>query len=54
MRMGINEISALDVVNNLGEKELRSIIQILGEEKEAFRIAKNIVEHRKRKKNNQY
>ena len=50
MRMGINEISALDVVNNLGEKELRSIIQILGEEKEAFRIAKNIVEHRKRKK----
>ena len=50
MRMGINEISALDVVNNLGEKELRSIIQILGEEKETFRIAKNIVEHRKRKK----
>ena len=50
MRMGINEISALDVVNNLGENELRSIIQILGEEKEAFRIAKNIVEHRKRKK----
>ena len=50
MRMGINEISALDVVNNLGENELRSIIQILGEEKEAFRIAKNIVEHRKQKK----
>ena len=50
MRMVINEISALDVVNNLGENELRSIIQILGEEKEAFRIAKNIVEHRKRKK----
>jgi len=50
MTMGINEISALDVINNLSEFDLKSIIKILGEEREASKIAKNIVKHRKDKK----
>ncbi len=50
MTMGLNEISALDVINNLSEKDLKSIIKILGEENEASKIAKNIVNHRNRKK----
>ena len=31
-------------------KNLKSIIKILGDEKEAFQIAKNIVKHRNEKK----
>ena len=50
MTMGLNEISALDVINNLSEKNLKLIIKILGEEKEASRIAKSIVKYRKLKK----
>ena len=50
MAMGLNEISALDVINNLSEKDLKSVIKILGEEKEASKIAKNIVKHRNQKK----
>ena len=50
MTMGINEISALDAINNLSEFDLKSIIKILGEEREASKIAKNIVKHRKDKK----
>ena len=46
MNMGLSEISALDVVNNLSEDKLKSIIKILGEEKEASRIVKNIVKTR--------
>ena len=45
--MGLNEITALDAINNLSEKELKLVIKILGEEKEASIIAKNIVKHRK-------
>ena len=40
MKMGLNEISALDVVNKLSEKDLKSIIKILGEEQDATKIAK--------------
>ena len=36
MGMGLNKISALDAVNNLSEVDLKSVIKILGEEKEAF------------------
>ena len=43
MTMGLSDISAQDVVNNLSELQLKSIIKILGEEREASRIAKNIV-----------
>ena len=50
MGMGLNEISALEAVNNLSEVDLRTVIKILGEEKEAFKIAKNIVKYRSEKK----
>ena len=50
MSMGLNEISAQDVINNLSELELKLIIKIFGEEKEASRIAKNIVKSRNKKK----
>ena len=50
MTMGLNEISALDVINNLSEIDLKLVIKILGEEKEASKIAKSIVEHRVEKK----
>ena len=50
MTMGLNEISALDVINNLSETDLKLVIKILGEEKEASKIAKNIVKYRNTKK----
>ncbi len=50
MTMGLNEISAYDVINNLSEKNLKLIIKILGDEKEASKIAKNIVKFRNIKK----
>ena len=46
MTMGLNEISALDAINNLSETDLKLVIKILGDEKEATKIAKNIVNHR--------
>ena len=48
--MGLNEITALDVINNLSESDLKRVIKILGDEKEASKIAKNIVYHRNLKK----
>ena len=48
--MGLNETSALDVLNKLSESDLKSIIRILGDEKEAPIIAKNIVKRRNLKK----
>ena len=50
MTMGLNEISALDVINNLSEPDLKRVIKILGDEKEASKIAKNIVYYRNIKK----
>ena len=50
MTMGISDFSAKEAVNNLGEIQLKSIIKILGEEKEAKIIAKNIVKARSDKK----
>jgi len=50
MTMGLNEISALDAINNLSEKDLKLVIKILGDEKEASKIARNIVNNRKIKK----
>jgi len=46
MTMGLNEISALEAINNLSEIDLKLIIKILGDEKEASKIAKNIVKYR--------
>ncbi len=50
MTMGLNKISAFEVINNLDEENLKLVIKILGGEKEAFKIAKNIVKYRKIKK----
>ena len=50
MTMGLTDVSAQDAVNNLSEDKLKSIIKILGEEKEASKIAKNIVKSRTQKK----
>ena len=50
MTMGLSDFSAKEAVNNLGEMQLKSIIKILGEEKEAKIIAKNIVKARSDKK----
>ena len=47
MSMGLTDISAEQVVNKFSETELKSIIKIFGEEKEASKIARNIVISRK-------
>ena len=49
MTMGLSDTTAFEVVNNLSEKELKLIIKIFGEEREASKIAKNIVIARKEK-----
>ncbi len=49
MSMGLNEISAFHAINNLDEKDLKSVIRILGDEKDASIIAKNIVKNRSNK-----
>ena len=46
MKMGINEFSAKEVINNLNKKELAQIFKYFGEEKDSNRIAHNIVEDR--------
>ena len=46
MSMGLTDISASDVVNNFSEQKLRTIIKILGEEKDANLVAKNIIKAR--------
>jgi len=50
MKMGINDFSAKEVINNLDEKELSQIFKNFGEEKDSNRIAHNIVEDRKNRK----
>ena len=50
MTMGLTNLSAQEVINNLSEAKLKLIIKILGEEKEANIIAKNIVKARSEKK----
>ena len=50
MSMGLSDISAEEVVNNYSEYKLKTIIKVLGEEKDASRIAKNIVKARLVKK----
>ena len=50
MKMGLSSFSAQEAINNLSEKQLKLIIKILGEEKEASKIAKNIVRARAEKK----
>ena len=50
MTMGLTNISAQEVVNNLSKSQLKLIIRTLGEELEASKIAKNIVRARSQKK----
>ena len=47
MKMGLNEFSAKDVINKLDVLELEKIFKFLGEEKEAKKIAINIIKERK-------
>jgi len=46
MKMGINDFSAKEVINNLDEKELSQVFKYFGDEKDSNRIAHNIVEDR--------
>ena len=46
MKMGINDFSAKEAINNLDEKELSQIFKYFGDEKDSNRIAHNIVEDR--------
>ena len=50
MQMGLNNLWASDVINNLDVHELEKILKFFGEELEAKRIAFNIVKERKTKK----
>ena len=50
MQMGINDFSAKEVINKLEVLELEKIFKYFGEEKEAKRIAINIVKKRKEQK----
>jgi 16S rRNA (cytosine1402-N4)-methyltransferase len=50
MKMGINNFSAEDVINKLDGIELEKIFRYFGEEKEAKKIAFNIVKEREKKK----
>ena len=49
MKLGLNDFSAKEVVNNLDEAELEKIFKFFGEERESKRIAHNIVEDRKKR-----
>ena len=51
MKMGINDFSAKEVINNLEEKELAQIFKYFGDEKDSNRIAHNIVEDRATREN---
>ena len=50
MKMGLNDFSAGDVINKLSINELEKIFKFFGEEKEAKKIAFNIVKDRSNKK----
>ena len=50
MTMGINEITATSLLNERDEKYLARIIKLFGDEKDAKKIARNIILFRKNKK----
>ena len=52
MKMGLNDFSAGDAINKLSINELEKIFKFFGEEKEAKKIAFNIVKDRSKKKFN--
>ena len=52
MQLGLNDFSAKDVINKLDVRELEKIFKYFGDEKEAKKIALNIVNERKIKEIN--
>ena len=48
MRMGLNSISAQDVLNKCDLKTLKNILKYFGDEKDSSRISNNIVKERKK------
>ena len=46
MQMGLNDFSAKEAINKLNEIELEKIFKFFGDEKEAKKIAKNIIKER--------
>ena len=50
MKMGINDFSAKEAINQLDEKELTKIFKYFGDEADSKRIAHNIVEDRSKRK----
>ena len=48
MRMGLNSISANEVINSFSQPTLNEIFKLFGEEKESFNISKNIIKERKK------
>jgi 16S rRNA (cytosine1402-N4)-methyltransferase len=50
MQMGLSDISAEQVINTLDENSLKLVLKVLGEEREANRIVKNIIKARQFKK----
>ena len=49
MKMGINDFSAKEAINQLDEKELTKIFKYFGDEADSKRIAHNIVEDRSKR-----
>ena len=49
MKMGLNKLSADDIVNKLGQNELNQIFKIFGEENNSKLISKKIISFRKKK-----
>ena len=49
MKMGLNDFSADDVVNKLGQKELTKVFRLFGEENSSKIISKKIISFRKNK-----
>jgi len=49
MQLGINDFSAKEAINNLSDIELEKIFKFFGDEKEAKRIANQIITERKKK-----
>ena len=49
MRLGLNNFSAKEVINNLDSKDLEKIFKYFGEEKESKKIVNKIIKERKNK-----
>ena len=50
MKMGLNDFSAKEVINNLESKEIEKILKYFGDENDAKLISKNIIKERQLKK----